>query len=105
MASECTPYPSNWPALAVAAKAAAGWRCAHCGAAHGSLAVSSRNALYRVVLAACHLDHDPENPIPRLAALCQRCHLRWDAPQHWRTRHLLERERARVAGQLEWIAL
>ncbi len=34
----------------------------------------------RVVLACCHLDHDPANNAPRnLAALCQRCHLKHDA--------------------------
>jgi hypothetical protein len=36
-------YPSHWPELAQAAKAAASWRCAESGALHGSLAVSERN--------------------------------------------------------------
>lgn len=41
----------------------------------------------RVVLASCHLDHDPSNNKPRnLAALCQRCHMLHDAPEHRRTR-------------------
>ena len=41
----------------------------------------------RVVLASCHLDHDPTNNRPRnLAALCQRCHMRHDAAAHRRTR-------------------
>ena len=44
----------------------------------------------RVVLASAHLDHDPGNNRPRnLAALCQRCHLAHDRPEHrrqrWRT--------------------
>jgi len=69
-------YPTNWPELAEAAKAAAGWRCVRCGMSQGALAIGKRNRLYRVVLAACHLDHDPANPAPRLAVYCQACHLR-----------------------------
>src|SRR5262249_50971392 len=57
------------------------------GRPHGALAVGrGRNRLYRVVLSACHLDHDPATPAPRLAAYCQACHLRYDALQRWRTR-------------------
>ena len=41
----------------------------------------------RVVLASCHLDHDPGHNRPRnLAAYCQRCHMLHDAPEHRRTR-------------------
>jgi hypothetical protein len=40
-----------------------------------------------VVLAAAHLDHDPSNNRPRnLRALCQRCHLLHDRPEHRRRR-------------------
>jgi hypothetical protein len=95
-------YPADWPELAYAAKEAAGWRCAGCGRLHGALAVSGRNRLYRVVLSACHLDHDPENPTPRLAVYCQSCHLRYDAFQRWRSRRAAVRERAVAAGQLTW---
>jgi hypothetical protein len=39
----------------------------------------------RVVLAAAHLDHDPGNSRPRnLKALCQRCHMLHDRPEHRR---------------------
>jgi hypothetical protein len=96
-------YPAQWPELAHSTKAAAGWRCTGCGAPHGALAVSRRNRLYRVVLSACHLDHDPANPAPRLAALCQACHLRYDAYQRWRSRRRGLRERALSAGQLDWV--
>lgn len=37
---------------------------------------------YRIVLTIAHLDHDEENQNvqdDRLAALCQKCHLRYDA--------------------------
>jgi hypothetical protein len=95
-------YPANWSELAHTAKASAGWRCAVCGARQGSLAVSSGNRLYRVVLSACHLDHDPENPLPRLATFCQPCHLRYDAFTHWRSRRIHARLQAVAAGQLQF---
>jgi hypothetical protein len=95
-------YPSHWPKLAHAAKEAAGWRCAGCGAPQGSLAVSRRNRLYLVSLAACHLDHDPMNPTPRLTVYCQACHLRYDAFQRWRSRRRHAQARAVAAGQLIW---
>jgi hypothetical protein len=86
-------YPSHWPELAQAAKAAASWRCAESGALHGSLAVSERNRLYRAALAACPLDHEPTNPPPRLAVYCQAGHLRDDVFQRWRSRRRHEGER------------
>lgn len=40
-----------------------------------------------VVLACAHLDHDPsDSAFDRLAALCQRCHMIHDAPEHRRRR-------------------
>jgi 5-methylcytosine-specific restriction endonuclease McrA len=34
----------------------------------------------RVILTVAHFDHQPENVVPaNLAALCQRCHNRYDA--------------------------
>ncbi|MGI4876673.1 MAG: hypothetical protein ACRYG4_04235 [Janthinobacterium lividum] len=41
----------------------------------------------RVFVSCAHLDHDPGNNAPRnLAALCQRCHLEHDRPEHQRVR-------------------
>lgn len=37
------------------------------------------NKLQMFTLTTAHLDHDPENPNPRLKALCSGCHLRYDA--------------------------
>jgi hypothetical protein len=101
MSFQRTHYPSHWPDLAQAAKEAARWRCAECGVLQGSLAVSQRNRLYRVSLAACHLDHDSANPTPRLAVYCQACHLRYDSFQRWRSRRRHAHMRAVMAGQLE----
>lgn len=51
----------------------------------------------RVVLACAHLDHDPGNNRPRnLKALCQRCHLLHDRPEHQRRRWLTLRSRKAV---------
>jgi hypothetical protein len=105
MAFHRARYPSDWPERARFAKAAADWRCAGCRVPHGALAISHRNRLYRVVLSACHLDHDPANPTPRLAVFCQPCHLRYDAVQRWRARRRGLHERALSAGQLEWVVL
>ncbi len=96
-------YPANWSDLAQAAKEAAGWRCARCGQQQGALAIGRNNQLYRIVLAACHLDHDPANPAPRLAVYCQACHLRYDALERWRSRRRKARRRALARGQLQWV--
>ena len=54
----------------------------------------------RVVLASCHLRHDPSRNRPRdLAALCQRCHMLHDAPEHRRTRWRKARAK-RASGDL-----
>ena len=53
-----------------------------------------------VALAGCHLNHDPSRNRPRdLAALCQRCHMLHDAPEHRRTRWR-RAHRRRAAGDL-----
>lgn len=52
----------------------------------------------RVVLACAHLDHDPtRNARANLAALCQRCHMLHDGPEH-RRRRWLNAYRRRAIG-------
>lgn len=54
----------------------------------------------RVILATAHLDHDPANNLGRnLKALCQRCHLNNDRPEHLRRRSITYRMR-RALGDL-----
>ncbi len=79
-------YPPNWRQLARQCKERAGWRCEQCGIAHGALRLSNAGQLYIVYLAATHLHHDPENQEAILQALCQRCHMRYDAKQHAQVR-------------------
>lgn len=72
-------YPRNWSQLARQCKEQAHWQCQHCTVAHGAQRVGKRSGNpYTVALAASHLDHDPSNPDPRLAALCPSCHGRYD---------------------------
>lgn len=99
-------YPSNWQDLARACKERANWKCEQCGMAHGSELVGrKRGNRYKVRLTAAHLDHDPENPEPRLIALCEACHLRYDRFLHGRnarrTKYRKQIEAMKVAGQLE----
>ncbi|TMC15495.1 MAG: hypothetical protein E6J34_22100 [Chloroflexi bacterium] len=87
-------YPDNWGQLAWECKERAKWCCQCCALAHGAWVVSRRGVPYRAYLAAAHLDHDPWNPHPRLAALCPRCHARYDRSlSEWDSWLILERLR------------
>ena len=103
-------YPANWEELALECKRRAGWRCEYCGVRHGEKRIGRIHGTeYTVVLAACHVHHDPENPDAVLIGLCQACHLRHDGVQHGRTRkrnqRQAERARQRSAGQLDLLCL
>lgn len=68
-------YPPDWPAIALAVKNAANWKCSHCGHPHD---VASGH-----VLTVHHLDGDKANCAPsNLVALCQRCHLHIQGTYH-----------------------
>lgn len=55
----------------------------------------------KVVLTTAHLDHTPENCDPRnLRAMCQGCHLHYDAAHHAQTRAETLRAALEAAGQL-----
>jgi 5-methylcytosine-specific restriction endonuclease McrA len=48
--------------------------------------------IVRIVLTIAHLDHTPENcALENLRALCQRCHLRYDAKHHRQQAYLTRR--------------
>ncbi len=96
-------YPKNWPEISRAVRAAAGNRCQFCRAENHRPHPATGS---RVVLTVAHLDDDPQNNDPRnLRALCQRCHLAYDAPIHaaharetWRRKRLA---RAQLARRLQ----
>lgn len=90
-------YPENWEEITLAIKQRAGWRCEWCGADQG-LPHPETGAV--VVLGTAHLDHDPEHNDPsNLAALCQRCHNRYDTPHRLANRREKERAAQIDAGQ------
>jgi hypothetical protein len=56
----------------------------------------------RVFLACAHLNHDPaENSPNNLRALCQRCHLLHDRPEHLRRRRATYRRRLALGDLFE----
>lgn len=71
-------YPANWRALALACKERAAWRCSKCGIEHGTKRFSLWTGReWPVFLQAAHINHDPENETPELAAVCPACHWRY----------------------------
>lgn len=102
-------YPSNWKTeIRPRILARANNTCEFCGLENKTFVPSSKKgnktywgglSLYewystpfkmvQVVLTVAHLDHDEENhniKDERLRALCQLCHLRYDAPEKARRR-------------------
>ena len=82
-------YPKDWRCIADAIRERAGQRCEgsphypDCRAQNGEPHPETGS---RVVLTVAHLDHTPENCEPEnLKAMCQRCHLTYDAKHHKRT--------------------
>jgi hypothetical protein len=64
------------------------------------LVEATRLRMTRVVLATAHLDGDPtHNRLSNLRALCQRCHMLHDRPQHLAQRWITYRRR-RALGDL-----
>lgn len=94
-------YPANWNELSRACKEQSGWICQQCGIRHGERRIGiTHGNEYKVFLAACHVNHDPENPDAVLVALCQACHLKMDGVQHVRTKRRKRTDAQRDAGQL-----
>lgn len=81
-------YPSDWKAISLRIrKDRAKWRCE--GSPGHYPDCRARNGLphpvtgSKVVLTVAHLDHQPENVSDEnLMAMCQRCHLTYDAKHH-----------------------
>lgn len=100
-------YPENWEQIALAVKEKANWQCEWCDRPCRKSGESWKDFLARLPKSSCcrwfddlneapgrfilttaHLDHDPENPNARLAALCSGCHCRYDLKQMGRKRQL-----------------
>ena len=89
-------YPPNWPEISRRIRfERAQNRCEWCGAANNWFHPETGSA---VVLSVAHLDHNPaNNDDDNLAALCQSCHNKYDAPKRASNRKHRQR---RDAGQL-----
>ena len=84
--SERARYPKDWRAISLRIRERAGWRCEgspqypHCRAQNREPHPVTGS---RVVLTVAHLDHTPEHcDEGNLKAMCQRCHLTYDAAHH-----------------------
>ncbi len=111
-------YPSSWRKVSLTIRRLAGWRCEWCQIENGAPLPSGRAG--RVVLTVAHLgtpyadgrpgDKHDKHDIRRenLAALCARCHLKFDLDEHIQhakeTRARKKRERACASGQLSLFA-
>lgn len=100
-------YPSDWRAISARIRFdRAGNRCecaGECGDDHGDRCDAINRQPHPVtgsivVLTVAHLDHVPEHVSDEnLRAMCQRCHLRYDARHHADN---ARRTRERKSGKL-----
>lgn len=85
-------YPKNWKEIRQRILERANHKCEFCGVENHSLQTRYRQDYQgggkeeykiKVVLTIAHLDNDPTNNSPEnLRALCQKCHLTYDAKFH-----------------------
>lgn len=101
-------YPDDWKEIRSRIVGRAGNRCeceGECGLHHGRRCCERNGerayfAKGRIVLTVAHLDHTPENCDPsNLRAMCQRCHLRYDADHHQETAAQTRRAKLEADGQ------
>ena len=93
-------YPPDWDEISrrIRFERAKG-ACEECGAAHGQRHPETGSV---VVLTTAHLDHNPAHCADaNLMAMCQRCHLRYDAGLHARHAAITRRNQHIDAGQME----
>lgn len=83
---ERSRYPTDWKAISLRIRERANWRCEGSPAYPDCRAENARPhpvTASKVVLTVAHLDHQPENCADdNLKAMCQRCHLTYDAAHH-----------------------
>jgi hypothetical protein len=80
-------YPKDWPAISKRIRFERALnRCEVCGAENYQPHPVTGS---KVILTTAHLDHMPENcDDDNLKAMCQRCHLSYDAAERKRRREL-----------------
>lgn len=90
-------YPPDWKEISQRVKERAGWRCqceGECGRSHGGRCQahhgddfypSGKPRKRPVTLTTAHLDHATSGTDEsRMRAMCEACHLRYDADHHRR---------------------
>lgn len=118
-------YHPDWKSIARQIKDQAGDHCEFCGLSNGALGNRDLRGVWhdldrimerpvkdrhdgfdpyrsytRIVLTVAHLCHEPACYDPtHLRALCQSCHLRYDAEHHARNAAETRRRRKMAAGQ------
>jgi len=100
-------YPKDWKAISLRIRnERAESRCeclGECGQDHDGRCDAINYEPHpqtgsKVILTVAHLDHVPENCDPsNLKAMCQRCHLTYDAAHHKRTAYATRKAAARTA--------
>lgn len=87
-------YPKDWKAISLDIRERDGWRCKWCGTPNGAHHPITGG---KVTLTVAHLNHDTtDNRDDNLVALCNRCHIVYDAALH--ARHArATRTRRRIA--------
>ena len=89
-------YHPDWESISRQIREQANWQCEFCGIEQGERTRSGG----KVVLTVAHLNHDTRDNEPsNLRALCQRCHLRWDAKHHQRNAAETRRQKRIQLGQ------
>lgn len=96
-------YPDNWGEIRREILKRDGNRCKLCKTPNYSIHPITKS---KVILTIVHLDHNPENNgvpgmRPNLAALCQRCHNRWDSDHRTINRIKTRLNKIHEAGQGE----
>jgi hypothetical protein len=91
-------YPPNWAKISARIRfERAKNRCEQCGSENYKPHPETGS---RVVLTVAHLNHDPSDCAEsNLSAMCQRCHLRYDAEHHAKSRRENARN-AKACGEL-----
>jgi hypothetical protein len=103
-------YPEDWKQISLRIRNRANWACecgGECGAHDGMClalpGVPHPDTGAKVILTVAHLDHDPQNCDEKnLKAMCQRCHLCYDAKHHAKNAAITRRKKKIDAGQLEF---
>lgn len=114
-------YPKDWKSISRQIREQAGNCCEFCGLANGLIGyrfppdgrfeevqgtgdaqVDDGGRAVRIILTVAHLDHNTTNNDPsNLRALCQKCHLGWDARHHAVNAARTRTAKRIAAGQLE----